>query len=93
MLYWAMGASEATDLLELSDLDKEVFQPCEGLAREGWLFLGGGFDRWSKEHIKERTEKPGKLIWDPPHLPAFCSSVRHVGILSCPERSPTALSL
>ena len=42
MLYWAMGASEAIDLLEFSDLNKEVFQPCEGLAREGWLFLGGG---------------------------------------------------
>lgn len=53
MLHWATGASEAIGLLELSDLHREVFKLCAGVAREGWGFWVEGVDWWSKEHIKE----------------------------------------
>lgn len=40
-----------------------------------------------------RNGEAWKLLWDPPHLRSFHSSVRHIGNLSFPVRSVTALGI
>lgn len=79
----ARRASEAVTLLELSDLNKEVFA-LQG--RVGCLLVFGGARSLS------RNGEAWKLLWDPPHLWSFHSSVRHIRKLSYPTRSATALS-
>lgn len=54
MSYWAMGASEALNLLELSDLKKEFFSLVKELQGRAGFFWVEGVDRWSEEHIEER---------------------------------------
>ena len=60
MLYWAMGASEAINWLEVSGVNKEFFSLVKELQRRVGVWGGGrgrgagrGIDHWSKEHIKE----------------------------------------
>lgn len=90
MLYWAMEASEATNLLELSDLN-EVFSLVKEL--QGRV---GAFLRWrgltSGARGISRNEAAWKSALGPSLPPSSYSLVRHIGNLSCPERSLTALS-
>lgn len=54
MWSWAMGASEALNLLELSDLNKEFFSLVKELQGRAGVFWAEGVDRRSKEHTEER---------------------------------------